>query len=64
VDKITIIKNAGTSVEENTELETDGYILMYVDDAKMKMLGNLNLKMFAPLIPMMMKAISEKMKSQ
>jgi hypothetical protein len=37
---------------------------MYADKAKMKMLGNLNLKMFAPLIPMMMKALSEKMKSE
>lgn len=63
MDKITIVKNMGTPVEENTELETEGYILLYTDKAKMKVLGSLNLRMFAPLIPMMMKFLAEKMKS-
>jgi len=62
MDKITIIKNKGTPTEENQVLETEAHILVYTDKAKVKVSGSLDLRMFTPLIGIMMKYFAEKMK--
>ena len=62
MDKITILKNMGTPTEENQELQTEGFILLYTEKAKMKVTGSLDLRMFTPLIVMAFKYFAEKMK--
>ncbi|MBW2672523.1 MAG: hypothetical protein JRD89_03785 [Deltaproteobacteria bacterium] len=63
MDKITIVKDIGTPVEENQEIRSEGYILMYADKAKMKVTGSLDLHMLTPLISEIVKFFAEKMKS-
>ncbi len=63
MDKINIVKNVGTPVEEKQEIQSEGYILFYMDKAKAKITGTLDLHMFAPLIPAIVKFFAEKMKS-
>ena len=63
MDKITIIKDKGTPTEQNIELETEGFILVYTDKAKVKVTGSLDLRMFTPLVGMAFKYFAQKMKS-
>ena len=51
MDKITIVKNVGTPVEENTEIESEGYVLFYMDKAKAKITGTLILSIYLTLSP-------------
>ncbi len=50
MDKITIIKNFGTSIEKKTELDTEGHLMLYMNGDKAEVVGSLSIHMFAPFI--------------
>lgn len=45
--KITV---EGERAEENTSIQTDGYILFYLENDTIKTSGNIEMKALAPLI--------------
>lgn len=61
MDKITITKDVGTPTEEKIEVSTNGYLLAYLDKTGTKIMGNLGLSSFAPLIRMAMKFFVDRM---
>ena len=45
---ISIVKNQGSPTQEIIDIKTDGFLLLYIKDDKIKTSGDIELKALAP----------------